>query len=183
MRNLKKMKDKTLETINKKQRRTKMKNKGFTLIELITVIAILGILSAFIVPKLFQFTDQANNATIAQYKVEIESALRMFSLNKLADGETVRVYPADEVDLATIIFVDITKDAKDLAYTVGNGNDEAGIFKYTPNGATAYPQYWATYQCATVNADDTPKTGTTMVLSDFSEVADADEATAFDNAY
>ena len=69
-----------------------MNKKGFTLIELIMVIAILGILSAYAVPKFFALTDSANDASLEQMTVEIRSGLRMYGLKKLADNGT-KSYP------------------------------------------------------------------------------------------
>lgn len=50
------------------------KLKGFTLVELVTVIAIISVLTAMIVPSLMQYVEYANN------KVDVANARRIYTI-------------------------------------------------------------------------------------------------------
>ncbi len=64
------------------------KQKGFTLIELIVVIAVLGILAAFALPRFVNFTGEANAATRAGFVGAINSSLAMVKAKYVAQGST-----------------------------------------------------------------------------------------------
>ena len=73
-----------------------MNNKGFTLLEIIVVVFILGLLAAIVAPKIIGRTDDAR---IAEAKVQIknfETALKLF---KLDNGS----YPSTEQGLAALV--------------------------------------------------------------------------------
>jgi MSHA pilin protein MshA len=56
------------------------KCKGFTLIELVVVIVILGILAVNALPKFINLQDEANNAVMLSMKGALESANKFISL-------------------------------------------------------------------------------------------------------
>ena len=59
-------------------------NKGFTLIELIMVIVILGILAAVVVPKFANLQQSANEETEDAVIGNIKAGLMIYMTNKLA---------------------------------------------------------------------------------------------------
>ncbi|MBL4818278.1 MAG: prepilin-type N-terminal cleavage/methylation domain-containing protein [Deltaproteobacteria bacterium] len=72
-----------------------MTNKGFTLIELVLVIAILGVLAVAALPNLFSVSlasarTNAMNATVGA----VQTGITMYGANQIAAGSALS-YPAD----------------------------------------------------------------------------------------
>ena len=67
---------------------TQQSNSGFTLIELITVILILGILAATALPKFMDVTDQAHEAAVAGTGGGLGSGIALAHAQWVANGDT-----------------------------------------------------------------------------------------------
>ncbi len=72
------MKDLTKQAINKQT--------GFTLIELVVVIVILGILAVTAAPKFINLQDDARTATLQAVKASMQSAATMVYSKSLIKG-------------------------------------------------------------------------------------------------
>ena len=64
------------------------KQKGFTLVELVVVIAVLGILAAFALPRFVNFTGDANAAARAGFVGSLSSAVGIAKAKYVAQGST-----------------------------------------------------------------------------------------------
>lgn len=75
-----------------------MRNKlrGFTLIEIMVVVAILGILAALVVPKILSRPDEARIAAARQDVASLMQALKLYRLDN-------QVYPRTEQGLAALV--------------------------------------------------------------------------------
>lgn len=97
-----------------------MKKKGFTLIELIVVIAILGILAAVLIPKFTGFQDKARNTQAITDAKQIATAIDSINAEKNT-WPVAAVYSASDTthkavtDLAGITITTGTNSLKFLA--------------------------------------------------------------------
>ncbi|MGO9446653.1 MAG: type II secretion system major pseudopilin GspG, partial [Thiobacillaceae bacterium] len=73
-----------------------MRNKGFTLIELMVVLVILGVLAAIIAPKIMARPDEARVVAAKQDIATIVQALKMYRLDNIN-------YPTTEQGLQALV--------------------------------------------------------------------------------
>lgn len=73
-----------------------MNNKGFTIIEILVVIVILGILGTLLVPKIMNKPDEAR---VTKAKMDIKAIQSALKIYKLENG----IYPTTEQGLDALI--------------------------------------------------------------------------------
>jgi len=113
-------------------------NQGFTLIELIMVIVILGILSAVAVPKFFSLTTQAHTKNKAAVIGNIKAGLNLYAANELVVNGS-RTFPDADAIVSTGDFSDILDEQPDgWTVTAGAGaNDDTCYFVYQSGTSNA----------------------------------------------
>lgn len=117
------------------------RNKGFTLIELIIVIAILGILIAILIPSMTGFLDNARKVSVkAEAKTILNGAQTFAGEKVLIEGQTVSGAQVTLQQLVSYNLVDanILSDGGTLTeMTIGADGLTVTHFKWTHNGYQA----------------------------------------------
>jgi len=107
---------------------SKSNQRGFTMIELVVVIVILGILAAFALPRYMGLENQARVAALNGMEGSIRSAANMAHGVWLANGNVSPI----TVDGKTVTIVSGYPDVASIQNLI---QDTAG-FTVTPNGTT-----------------------------------------------
>ena len=119
----------------------KRNSKGFTLIELVTVIAILGVLAAMTVPKFFSLQVKATIEVENQIIGTIRAGLETYGANQIVFAGT-KTYPATTTDLLSAVLNPIpggwsfTTGASSGTITNDSRSDSTVTYSFSTTGAS-----------------------------------------------
>lgn len=101
---------------------------GFTLIELVVVIVVLGILAAVAIPKLFSVTKEAEIASVNTMVSNLESAMSIYVSKQFTQGGAIAIHnPFDDLSNVPANYVGVLDPV-----TVANTAN--GKWAYRPSG-------------------------------------------------
>ena len=123
-----------------------MKNKGFSLVELIIVIAIMAILAAAIAPALIRYIDKSRRSDDVAAAETLNTATQAAFANEDAYDEVQSQFPSDATSTVALAsaseggeFSMVTGTAATFIEEINSSNaNKAPSFKYKKNSPTKW---------------------------------------------
>jgi prepilin-type N-terminal cleavage/methylation domain-containing protein len=104
------------------------RDDGFTLIELVVIIVVLGILASVAIPKLFSVTKEAEIAAVNNMVSSLEGALSVYVSKQYVNGQSIVIHnPFDDLSNAPSNYAGVNDP-------VGPTNTPNGKWSYRPTG-------------------------------------------------
>ena len=125
----------------------KMNKKGFTIVELVIVIAVIAILAAVMIPTFGGIIEKANKSAVQQAAASLyKQAIALDLADGVQDGEDASI-AGDDKSITTI-------EGKKVTYTVAD--DGTVTFKYTDatKKLTATTSNGSTWNITDATADE-----------------------------
>ena len=141
--------------------------KGFTIVELVIVIAVIAILAAVLIPNLSRLVEKANESKAMQ-----EAKAAMDSDLIEANGDYAKMADVVTADGTQLYLVTLEKDANAEGYYLATTTEETTTTTYEKQSkdakATEEGVYYAAYNGkVTLNADKTAAVSYQYVSGDY----------------
>ncbi len=105
----------------------KRQESGFTLIELVMVIVILGILAATVLPKFSAMQDGASTAVVDGTKASLKGAAAAAYANRLAKGQSGKPSLSDITAMVAVEGVTIGGSCGAVSITPAGGSADTSL--------------------------------------------------------
>lgn len=149
-----------VKNVFKKLGKKQKNNKGFSLVELIVVIAIMAVLVGVLAPQLIKYVEKSREATDIQNCDSIVSAIKTYYSDKDNVPDNVTVYLKKNASISETALNDAGLNNTKLKGT-GWNNDMIKIVVDTKNGSAQYTcgsKYYEADGADTIKTTTTPST-------------------------
>lgn len=124
-------------------------NKGFSLVELIVVIAIMAVLVGVLAPQLIKYVEKSRQATDIQNCDSIATTLKTYFADKEGLTGTVTATVSTTSDVACAVPGGGTAQTAQIATDAGTALSDAGLTATRLKGSQWYGNITITYDCGT----------------------------------